>query len=88
MNDGSRLLTAREVADVLGVNSETVLRWSRRGQLPTIRLPGGAIRYRESDFEAWLDERATTERGVVTHPASRRPADNLASVTHPEREED
>ena len=43
-----RLLTAREVAERLGVIAETVLRWTRRGELPAIRLPGGAIRYREA----------------------------------------
>jgi hypothetical protein len=31
---------------------------------------------------------ATTERGEVTHPASRRPRVKLASVTHPYSEED
>lgn len=55
----SGLLTARQVAAVLGVNRETVLRWTRRGELPAIKLPGGAIRYREVDLEAWLEQRAT-----------------------------
>jgi excisionase family DNA binding protein len=54
-----RLLTAREVADRLGLSAETILRWTRRGDLPAIRLPGGAIRYRESDLERWLASRAT-----------------------------
>ena len=58
-----RLLTAREVAGLLGVSSETVLRWTRRGDLPAIRLPGGAIRYREDELEAWLSKRAC---GVAT----------------------
>ena len=49
-----RLLTAREVAQLLGVSTETVLRWTRRGELPAIRLPGGAIRYREDELHAWL----------------------------------
>jgi excisionase family DNA binding protein len=53
------LLTAREVADLLGVSSETVLRWTRRGDLPAIKLPGGAIRYREPDIEQWLAARST-----------------------------
>ena len=53
------LLTACPVADLLGVSAETVLRWSRRGQLPAIRLPGGAIRFREDDLERWLAGRAT-----------------------------
>jgi excisionase family DNA binding protein len=54
-----RLLTARDVADVLGVSAETVLRWHRRGDLPAIRLPGGAIRFREDDLDGWLAARAT-----------------------------
>ena len=58
----ARLLTAREVADVLGVSSETVLRWTRRGDLAAIRLPSGAIRYREADLDAWLVARATPGR--------------------------
>jgi excisionase family DNA binding protein len=55
----SPLLTAREVADVVGVPSETVLRWARRGELPAIRLPGGAIRVRENVLDEWLRERST-----------------------------
>lgn len=56
------LLTAREVADMLGVSAETVLRWTRRGELPAIRLPGGAIRYREADLEEWLAARVAPPR--------------------------
>jgi excisionase family DNA binding protein len=63
------LLTARAVADLLGVSSETVLRWTRRGELPGIRLPGGAIRFREEEIDGWLEQRATAERGSANHPA-------------------
>jgi excisionase family DNA binding protein len=56
-----RLLTARQVGETLGVSPETVLRWTRRGELPAIRLPGGAIRYRATDLEAWLAQRETTD---------------------------
>jgi excisionase family DNA binding protein len=61
------LLTARQVADLLGVSSETVLRWTRRGKLPAVRLPGGALRYRPDILERWLDEHETAndaDRGV------------------------
>lgn len=57
--DPSRLVTAREVAGRLGVSTETVLRWTRDGNLPGFRMPGGALRYRESDLAAWLSKRAT-----------------------------
>ena len=83
------LLTAREVADLLGVSTETVLRWTRRGDLPAIRLPGGAIRYREEVIDGWLSERATPLRGVVEHPAGRRPGASVHSLSSstPEGEE-
>ena len=53
-----RLLTAREVAGLLGLSTETVLRYVRRGELPAIRLPGtkhGRLRFRPSELAAWLD---------------------------------
>jgi len=55
-----RLLTAREVAAVLGVSTETVLRWTRRGVLPGFRLPSGQLRFRSEELEAWLAQRALT----------------------------
>ena len=64
-----RLLTAREVGERLGVSTETVLRWTRRGDLPGFRLPGGALRYRESDLSAWLEERATPGKEVSSNLA-------------------
>jgi predicted site-specific integrase-resolvase len=40
------LLTGPVVAEGLDVSPETVLRWTRRGLLPAVKLPSGAIRYR------------------------------------------
>jgi len=75
-----RLLTARKVADRLDFSSETILRWTRRGDLDgvVVYLPGGALRYREDELELWLAERATPERGVVEHHAGRRPGGSVA----------
>jgi excisionase family DNA binding protein len=64
-NQKCRLLTARTVADVLGVCAETVLRWIRNGELPAFHLPGGAIRIAQDDLDAWLRSRATPGRGVL-----------------------
>jgi excisionase family DNA binding protein len=67
------LLTAREVAQRLGVSTETALRWTRRGLLPGFRLPGGAIRYRESEIDAWLEAREVGRGapGGVSQPGGR-----------------
>ena len=57
------LLTARQVGDMLGVSAETVLRWTRRGELHGIRMPGterGRLRYRPEDVDAWLNARKTS----------------------------
>jgi excisionase family DNA binding protein len=52
------LLTAREVAERLGVFPGTVLRWVRRGELPAIQLPGGALRFSETALDEWLAARS------------------------------
>ncbi len=63
---GGPLLTARHVADLLDVSPATVLRWTRAGDLPAVRLPSGQIRYRPDELEGWLGDRATPGRGVRT----------------------
>jgi excisionase family DNA binding protein len=60
---------------MLGVSAETVLRWTRRGELPAVRLPGGAIRYRTDQLEAWLVARAVDRR--------RPPADTAETTSAP-----
>ncbi len=57
---GKRLMTARYVADLLDVSAETILRWTRRGLLPAIRLPSGQLRYDRDQLDAWLAAHGTT----------------------------
>jgi excisionase family DNA binding protein len=59
------LLTSRVVAQRLGVSTETVLRWVRRGELPAIRLPNGGLRFGEQQLEEWLEGRATPAQGAA-----------------------
>ena len=57
-----RLLTARELAELLGVSPSTVLDWFEAGRLPGFEL-GRAVRFRETEIAAWLEEhRAGTKR--------------------------
>jgi excisionase family DNA binding protein len=83
-----RLLTARLLADQLGVSPETVLRWARRREIPSIHLPGGAVRFREQEVERWLEERATPGRGVLATPKGAAPALGYPVLATPEDEED
>lgn len=54
------LLSPGEVARIFGVNSKTVSRWVKRGQLPAIRTPGGHHRFRRSDVDVFLGAPAPT----------------------------
>jgi excisionase family DNA binding protein len=60
------LLTAREVAKLLGVTPATVLRWTRASELPAITLPSGQIRYQQDALEQWLADRATGGQSRVS----------------------
>jgi predicted DNA-binding transcriptional regulator AlpA len=62
-----RLLTARELATELHVSVGALLRWARAGQVPSLRLPSGAIRFRRSAIDIWLDDR---ERGAAEREES------------------
>jgi excisionase family DNA binding protein len=53
-----RLLTARELAEYLGLSPSTILDWFEAGRLPGFRLggrKGGPVRFRVSEVEAVLD---------------------------------
>jgi excisionase family DNA binding protein len=58
------LLSAGEVADLLGFSAATIVDWAEAGKLPAFKL-GGRLRFRESEVDAWLEERrhgSTTRR--------------------------
>ena len=52
-----RLLTTREVADILGLSPETVLRRWRSGELPGFRIASNVLRFDADELDAWLEER-------------------------------
>ena len=68
---GDGLLTAGEAAALASCHVETVLRATRRGDLPARRV-GRAVRIALSDFEAWLSTDRSARRGA--HAARTRPA--------------
>ena len=78
-----RLLTAREVADRLGLSIETVLRWAARGEFEgvVVYLLCRAIRFREDELEAWLDGAGDAATRSATHHAGRRPAGTLPTAS-------
>jgi excisionase family DNA binding protein len=66
-----RLLTARELAQLLRVTRDTVLVLFRGGKIPGIRL-GGSVRFSPSAIEDWLDRSSVTPTGDRP-PAEKEP---------------
>ena len=53
-----KLLSTKQVADMLGLHEETIRQYIKRGELLAIRL-GKEYRIRESEVERFLQERQT-----------------------------
>ena len=51
-----RLLTARELADLLGFSAATIVDWAEAGKMPGFKI-GGRLRFRMSEVETWLEGR-------------------------------
>jgi predicted DNA-binding transcriptional regulator AlpA len=49
------LLTTRDVAQLLGLSPEAVLRRWRAGQIPGFRLASNVLRFDEAEIAMWLD---------------------------------
>ena len=71
----SSLMTAGDVAELLGVPTSWVYEQSRRGRIPTVTL-GRYRRYRREAIEQWVEELEVGE-GRGGHGSSHR-----ASIAH------
>jgi PTS system nitrogen regulatory IIA component len=72
-----RLLTSREVGELLGFSPATIQDWAEKGALPAFK-PGGRLRFRLSEVEAWLEGKRTSAGGEA--PATpRRPSEGVVS---------
>jgi predicted site-specific integrase-resolvase len=47
---GGPMLTARDLAAQLGVSTGALLRWTRAGDVPAVKLPSGADRTHEQGY--------------------------------------
>jgi len=61
------LLTAIEIARLLGVSKQWVYKWTEQGKLPCVRLPGRTIRYDAAEVERYVESLKRTS--PVVHAA-------------------
>lgn len=50
----AELLTTAQVAERFQVTPSTVARWAKDGKLAVVRTPGGTLRFRPDDVEAFF----------------------------------
>ncbi|WP_386680935.1 helix-turn-helix transcriptional regulator [Loktanella sp. R86503] len=53
-------LSVRQVAEHLGVSTDSIYRWKRHGEFPAaVKLGPGSVRWRLADVKAWEATRTT-----------------------------
>jgi excisionase family DNA binding protein len=60
-------MTAKEVADYIGVGTKTIRNWTSEGKIPSIKI-GSAVRYPKERIDNWLK---TKEKKVVRGKVSK-----------------
>ena len=56
MEERERMLRSGEVAEILGVDRHTVVKWIKEGRIKAIRLPSGRYRIPEGEVRKILEE--------------------------------
>ena len=59
--ESDRLLSARELGQLLGFSAATIVDWAEARKLPVFKI-GGRLRFRASEVEAWLEEQRRAPR--------------------------
>lgn len=49
-----KLISVKEVAEILKVKSSTLYQWAELGQIPCVKL-NGALRFDLEDIEKWIN---------------------------------
>jgi len=64
-----KLLTAKEVSEILRVKPSTVYMWAETGQVPSLKI-NGVLRFSEKEIFSWLE---SCKKGRYTNLAGRGP---------------
>ncbi len=64
VDEGDRLMTPAEVADVFRVGPKTVTRWAKSGRLASLLTPGRHHRFRESAVRELLGSGNPPEKKI------------------------
>ncbi len=61
----TRMVSARQIQDALGVGKTTLYRWIRQGEFPPPRRIGGTSRWPLDELNQWLRERPPADLSTL-----------------------
>jgi excisionase family DNA binding protein len=67
-----RLLTSRQLGELLGFSAATIVDWAEAGKVPCFKI-GGRLRFRESEALAWLETKRAGAGGDAPTTPQRPP---------------
>ena len=77
-----RLLTARDLGQLLGFSPSTIVDWAEAGKVPAFKV-GGRLRFRESEVLAWLETKRAGAGGEVAPVPFQSPAQGPSLTVAP-----
>lgn len=63
----NQLLTIKQVADYLQMDTTTIYGWAQQGKLPAIKV-GRNWRFRKEKLDQWLEQREINHQSVKISP--------------------
>jgi excisionase family DNA binding protein len=63
-----RLLTVKELSEVIRLSVGTIQHWVARGKIPVVRF-GSRVLFRPEDIAAWIGEHSSRPVGKAKAPA-------------------
>jgi len=67
-----KLLTVKEVAEYLRLNRETVLRKTRKGEIPAIKIGYRSYRFYKDQIDGWLSREVVAKGQAVSNNKTRK----------------
>lgn len=59
---GKNWLTSKQIAELLGITTQTVRNYVSEGKINAVILPSGHRRFYKQDIEKFINELSTTDR--------------------------
>ena len=64
MSTTQRLLTETEAGEILSLTPRQVLKLARRGEIPSVAVLAGELRFVERDLWTWVESRKQNGKGA------------------------